>query len=113
MPASYPATESGVEMRILKHLFTPQEAEIATQLSMIQEPVERIYERVKRSGLSMVQLQVILDEMVRKGSILGRKIDGVDYYRSAPLSLGMYEFQVDRIPKEFAEDWLQYHSGRC
>ena len=29
MPISYPETESGVEIRILKHLFTPEEAEIA------------------------------------------------------------------------------------
>ena len=97
-----------MELRILKHLFTPKEAQIATQLSMIQEPVERIYERVKRSGLSILQLQVILDEMVRKGSILGRKKGDKTLYRSAPLSLGMYEFQVDRLPKDFAEDWLQY-----
>ena len=108
LPVSYPSTESGVELRILKHLFTPQEAKIATQLSMIQEPVERIYERVKRSGLSIVQLQVILDEMVHKGSILGRKKGDKTLYRNAPLSLGMYEFQVDRLPKNFAEDWLQY-----
>jgi hypothetical protein len=30
LPAGYPRTESGVEMRILKRLFSPEEAEIAT-----------------------------------------------------------------------------------
>jgi electron transport complex protein RnfB len=29
LPAGYPSTESGVELRILKRLFTPEEAEIA------------------------------------------------------------------------------------
>ena len=53
MPISYPATESGVEIRILKHLFTPEEAEIALQLSMIPETVERIYKRIKKSGVSV------------------------------------------------------------
>jgi len=32
-PAGFPATESGVEIRILKHLFSPEEAKIATRLS--------------------------------------------------------------------------------
>ena len=29
LPIGFPPTESGVEIRILKHLFTPEEAEIA------------------------------------------------------------------------------------
>ena len=29
----FPATKSGVEIRILKHIFTPEEARIATCLS--------------------------------------------------------------------------------
>ncbi len=32
LPIDYPETESGVEIRILKSLFTPQEAEIALKL---------------------------------------------------------------------------------
>lgn len=35
LPVDYPETESGVEIRILKHLFTPQEAEIALKLKLI------------------------------------------------------------------------------
>ena len=42
LPVSYPETESGVELRILKHLFTPEEAKIAMHLSMLPEPLERI-----------------------------------------------------------------------
>ncbi len=38
LPGGYPATESGVEIRILKRLFTDQEAEIAMSLTMIPEP---------------------------------------------------------------------------
>ena len=30
LPAGYPATESGVELRILQRLFKPAEAELAT-----------------------------------------------------------------------------------
>jgi electron transport complex protein RnfB len=42
LPAGYPRTESGVEMRILKRLFSPEEAELATTLTMMPEPVAGI-----------------------------------------------------------------------
>ena len=64
LPVGYPATESGVEIRILKHLFTPDEAKIALQLSMIPEPLKRIYRRVKKSGISIKELEQIKAEMV-------------------------------------------------
>jgi NAD-dependent dihydropyrimidine dehydrogenase PreA subunit len=108
MPISYPATESGVEIRILKHLFTPQEAEIALQLSRIPEPVERINKRVKKSGMSIEELENILDEMARKGNIIPGNESGKKLYSNAPFAVGMYEFQVDRLTQEFAHDCLQY-----
>ncbi len=55
LPISYPATESGVELRILKHLFTPEEAEIAINLSMQLEPLERIYRRVDNTSTSLTK----------------------------------------------------------
>jgi electron transport complex protein RnfB len=32
LPAGYPSTETGLELRILKRLFSPEEAQIATSL---------------------------------------------------------------------------------
>lgn len=108
LPVSYPATKSGVEIRILKHLFTPAEAGIATQLSMIPEPVKRIHKRVKKSGMSIEELQQSLDQMVYKGIIFGIKKGDEKLYSSLPLAIGMYEFQVERLTKDFAKDFLQY-----
>lgn len=108
MPVSYPATESGVEIRILKHLFTPEEARVALQLSMIPESVERIYKRFKKSGMSIEQLENTLDKMVYKGSIFGVKEKGKKVYGSMPLAIGMYEYQVERLTEDFAKDFLQY-----
>jgi len=108
LPISYPATESGVEIRILKHLFTPEEAKIATQLSMIPEPLKRIYKRVKKTGMSIEELEQLLDHMVYKGNILASKKDDEKLYSNVMLAIGMYEFQVDRLTKDFAKDWLQY-----
>ena len=46
LPVGYPATESGVELRILRRLFTPEEAEVALVLSAIPESVETIQRRL-------------------------------------------------------------------
>lgn len=108
MPVNFPATRSGVEIRLLKHLFTPEEAEIALQLSMLPEPVQRIHRRVRKSGISLDELRTMLDRMVFKGNIFSIGKGDERQYSNAPLAVGMYEFQVDRQTKELASDWLQY-----
>ena len=45
LPVGYPATASGVELRILKRLFTPEEAEVALALSAAPETAEAIARR--------------------------------------------------------------------
>lgn len=108
LPIGYPPTESGVEIRILEHLFTPEEAKIATQLPMIPEPLNQIYKRMKKTGMSIEELEQVLDHMVYKGTILTRKRDDEKYYSNAMLVIGMFEYQVERLTKDFAEDMLQY-----
>ena len=44
-PIGFPATKSGSEIRILKHIFSPREAEIVTCLSYGFEPLETIFKR--------------------------------------------------------------------
>jgi len=108
LPISYPATESGVEIRILEHLFTPEEAKIALQLSMIPEPVKRIHKRVKKMGVSIEELEKILERMSDKGTVEVSEKDGETLYGNAMLAVGMYEYQVERLTKDFAKDFLQY-----
>jgi len=112
MPVGFPATESGVEIRLLKHLFTPEEAETALNISALPESLERIHRRVKKSGMSKENLEQILDRLVEKGAIMGGKPLAKGrkgkYYSKAQLAIGMYEFQVDRLTKEFAKDFEHY-----
>jgi Na+-translocating ferredoxin:NAD+ oxidoreductase RNF subunit RnfB len=111
LPIGYPPTESGVEIRVLKHLFTSEEARIAVQLSMIPEPVSRIHKRVEKTGISIEKLEHILDHMVDRGSILLSKKDGEKRYSVIPLAVGSYELQLERITKDFAQDMKQYLWG--
>ena len=48
LPAGFPATESGVELRILKRLFTAEEAEIAVNLTLVPEPASAVAQQLGR-----------------------------------------------------------------
>ena len=41
MPVGFPRSESGADIRILKHLFTPEEANLVLYLSALPESIER------------------------------------------------------------------------
>jgi len=111
-PIPLPASPSGAELRLLKHLFTPQEAEVALALNVVTEALEKIQPRLKKLGLSAAELREILDEMVRKGSIngglTGYRGKTVPAYGKAPLIVGMFEWQVNHLTREFIEDFHIY-----
>ncbi len=108
LPVGYPPTESGVEIRILKHLFTSEEAALATHLSLIPEPLSRIHARLEGKGsLSLPELEESLDGMFRKGTVLMRSERGEKCYSNAMLIVGMFELQVERLTKELALDVQQ------
>jgi len=75
LPIGFPATKSGVELRILKALFTPKEAKIAVKMSFIPESVEKIYRRVKKIVASKDELREILDKMYHNGAINLQRTD--------------------------------------
>lgn len=104
----FPTTESGVEIRILKHLFTLEEAKIATKLSDKYESLDAIYERAKDLVGSINELKLVLDKMISKGSIHCKKVDGERNYANAYIVVGMYEYQLHKLSKEFLEDMRQY-----
>ena len=107
MPVPYPATESGVEIRILQQLFTPEEARLALCLSAIPEPLETIHRRTPRE-MSREQLGEALDRMAEKGSIQKLSVKGRPRYGKSPLVLGMYEGQVDRLTPALERDVRAY-----
>lgn len=108
MPVGFPATESGVELRVLEHLFTPDEAEIALCLSVFPEPVERIHARVGKQDVDLGRLQATLEDLAARGNILKTRADGEPRYSKAMLAIGIFEFQVNRLTRELHSDLLQY-----
>ena len=63
IPIPTPATESKVEIEILRRLITPDEAEIACHLSARPEDVATI---ANRAGKGVEKVETALEEMVKK-----------------------------------------------
>ncbi|MBN1330128.1 MAG: 4Fe-4S binding protein [Candidatus Heimdallarchaeota archaeon] len=117
-PLGFPTTETGVEIRLLKKLFTPKEAEIALKVTYGHwgssenfDHLDKIYERVKDLGFSFEEVEKHLDNMVSKGAIIRVKRNGKKSYANTLLVLGIYEHQVDKITKEFLDDFYEYLSS--
>lgn len=108
MPVGYPATESGVEIRILKHLFSPEQAELALYLTYQPLPLKKIYRRAKKLGINIEELEKKLDEMYDKGIINYGKSGEEKFYANAPLAIGMYEYQLNSLTEDFVKDIYQY-----
>jgi electron transport complex protein RnfB len=113
-PAGYPATESGVDIQLLKHLFTPEEARIGKYLSNIQlESAARIHKRVLKSGIQMSpdEMREILERMVHKGTVLAYSEGYPEkrYKNSGVMAGGIVDFQVNRLTDDMIKTFDKYH----
>jgi hypothetical protein len=107
-PIGYPPTESGIELKVLKHLFTQEEAEIASNMNYVPEKLKLLSRKLKKAGLSIIELEEKLDKMFEKGTIMRIEREGIVYYWNIPFVIGIYENQVGRLTKEFYIDADEY-----
>jgi ferredoxin len=108
LPAGYPATPTGVEIKILKKLFSPEEAELTMKLKSEPEEVPAIAARV---GLEESELAPRLEEMAQKGLIYRIRKGNKALYQAFQFVVGVYEFQVKNLDIEFCrmfEEYLPY-----
>lgn len=111
-PVGFPATRSKSELRILKHIFTPDEAEIATCLTYKSEPIEAVFARAGHLSASPDALAEVLDAIEKKGGVGIVIKEGRKYYCNLPLVVGMFEFQLGRLTPEFIKDFDEYTSDK-
>lgn len=97
LPAGFPRTDSGVELRILRKLFTPEEARLAVLLSLKPEPVESLAER---AGMPREELAPKLEEMARKGLIFRLRKGDEARYMAAQFVIGIWEYHVNALDEE-------------
>jgi Na+-translocating ferredoxin:NAD+ oxidoreductase subunit B len=105
LPAGFPKTPTGVEMRILQRLFSSDEAALAQLLTMKPEYVGEI---AARAGKDAEELGPQLESMARKGLIFRyRKGDQVRYM-AAQFIVGIWEFHVNDLDPELVKDLNEY-----
>ncbi|MFC2080085.1 DUF362 domain-containing protein [Bacteroidota bacterium] len=110
LPIGYPKTESGVEIKILQHLFDTSETKVALCLSLGNASVPNVQKRLKRrfnEEHELDDLRKVLDKMYLSGSINRSKNEPFKY-SNAMLAIGMFEYQLGHLSKEFMELMHQY-----
>ncbi len=117
-PVPFPATETGIEIKLLRSLFSEQEANTALKLSTLPEKASKIHKRIK-DNMTLESLENLLNSMYKKGLIMRKqnpKNAKAYIYSKMPLAVGMFEGQIDKVTKEFAESYFEYEEntfGEC
>jgi electron transport complex protein RnfB len=110
LPGGFSPSSTGADIRLLKRLFTPKEAELALHLTLELEQAHVIAER---ANLSQEKTEKLLDKMAEKGLIYSVKPEeGPTSYQAVPFIVGIYEFQVNRMDEGFLKDLEEFWSTR-
>jgi electron transport complex protein RnfB len=100
LPNGFPRTPSGVEILLLKKIFSQEEANIASCMGKDYETVEVIAQRVGCAP----------EDLKKLGLVWFGKYEGKAYYRLAPFIVGIYEEHVFEMDHEFAHLFEEYMS---
>ena len=105
LPAGFPATETRVELKILRRFFSEEEAAIALGLTMMPEPASAIAARL---GRETPELAPMLEQMSRKGLIYRSSKGGQTYYMAAQFVIGIWEYHLNDLDEDLIRDVNEY-----
>jgi electron transport complex protein RnfB len=106
LPNGFPAAPDGAELRLLRKLFTPDEAALAASLRMTLETPAEI---AARTGHDEAGLAAQLKGMARRGLIKAGRVPGGLGYGLLPFVVGIYEMQGGTIDAELARLFEDYY----
>jgi ferredoxin len=108
-PVGYPGTLTGTEMRILKAMFTAEEAKAALTLSYKFESAEALWGKAKKNGFQEEsRFLELLSAMEKKGTIFLKFKENKPLYALHPFVIGMFEMQVKELNPAFFLDTHKY-----
>ncbi len=105
MPSGYPTAPSGVEMKILKKMFTPDDAEMVMKLKTEPEEISAIASRL---GMDQTKLSEKLEDMAQRALIFRTRSGDKVLYNAHSFVVGIYEFRFDHLDREFCEMFEEY-----
>lgn len=127
LPIAFPRTILGAELRILRRLFSPEEAQLALAMDHLPRTSHEITTRlgaitsctIAKNTRNPDAIELQLRDMAAKGAILRRAVDSTrgngsdilspdDTFALLPFIVGMFEFQAERLTPEFVKDSTDY-----
>jgi Pyruvate/2-oxoacid:ferredoxin oxidoreductase delta subunit len=106
LPQGFPSTPDGIELQILRRIFSPEDAAVALRLRPWPESPARIARRLRRT---VEATRSTLEEMAARGQILSCLDDEIQQYALAPYVVGIYEFQVNHLDAELVRLFQAYY----
>ncbi len=95
----FPSTESGIEIKILKALFTHEQAAMFLNMSPAVEEAKAIAGRIDQSEQ---KVEALLEEMAANGLVFRLARKERVKYGAIPFVHGLFEFQVKRLGENLA-----------
>ncbi len=106
LPGGFPSTDTGVEIRILKKLFTQEEAGLAMKLSLLPEDTGVIAKRAKKNEKDT---SALLKEMAQKGLVYRIEKKGrPSLYMATQYVIGIWEYHVNDLNLDLIRDMEEY-----
>ncbi len=107
LPDGFPPSKTGAHLRLLRKLFTPEQAKLAVKLTLTQKTAEEIAEKAEKP---LPEVEKLLDEMAYNGLIYSKDENDITYYQAVPWVIGIYEFQVNNLTEDLIEALNDYWS---
>jgi electron transport complex protein RnfB len=107
LPNGFPRTDSGAEIRILKKIFSPEEAALAAGLTGNWETLDEI---AARTGEPAGEISRPLFKLARRGAAWLDRQEGKVRFRLAPFIVGLFEAQIELMDHELAHLVDEYFS---
>lgn len=102
IPNSFTKMEDGTHLKVLQWIFTIEEADLASKMKLMGETKDELVSRLEIEE-EEEGIENKLETMAKKGQIRAWDSSTGRRYALIPFVVGIYEEQLKRMDKEFAE----------
>ncbi len=106
MATGFPATKNGVEISILKQLFSEEDARMFLMMTPMLETPQDVAARLE---LPEEDTEAHLEDMATRGLLFRQKKGDMVRYAAVPFVVGIYEFQLNRVDEKLAVELEEYY----
>ena len=107
MATGYPATQNGIELKILKKIFTDSDVEMFLMLTPMLETPQSVADRL---NLPEKETAAHLENMAKRGILFRQKKNDIVRYAAIPFVVGVFEFQLNTVDEILARDLEVYYN---